>query len=64
MARTKNKGMDRRTFIKTSGIIGLGVATSSFGVPKLLRAAPPCTAGNRATCRNWRGSTTGEPAGS
>jgi branched-chain amino acid transport system substrate-binding protein len=41
MARTKNKGMDRRTFIKTSGIIGLGVATSSFGVPKLLRAAPP-----------------------
>jgi branched-chain amino acid transport system substrate-binding protein len=40
MARTKNKGMDRRTFIKTSGIIGLGVATSSFGVPTLLRAAP------------------------
>ena len=41
MAITKNKGMDRRTFIKTSGIIGLGVATSSFSVPKLLRAAPP-----------------------
>jgi len=41
MTRKKNKGMDRRTFIKTSGIIGLGVATSSFGVPRLLRAAPP-----------------------
>ena len=41
MGKTKNKGMDRRTFIKTSGIIGLGVATSSFGVPTLLRAAPP-----------------------
>ncbi len=40
MARTKNKGMDRRTFIKTSGMIGLGVAASSFGVPKLLQAAP------------------------
>jgi len=41
MDQPKNKGMDRRTFIKTSGIIGLGVATSSFGVPMLLRAAPP-----------------------
>ncbi len=41
MGKTKNKGMDRRTFIKTSGMIGLGVATSSFGVPTLLRAAPP-----------------------
>ncbi len=40
MDRTKNNGMDRRTFIKTSGIIGLGVAASSFGVPTLLRAAP------------------------
>ena len=38
----KNKGnMDRRTFIKTSGMIGLGAAATSFGVPKLLRAAPP-----------------------
>jgi branched-chain amino acid transport system substrate-binding protein len=41
MDQPKNKGMDRRTFIKTSGMIGLGVAASSFGVPKLLRAAPP-----------------------
>ena len=41
MDQPKNKGMDRRTFMKTSGMIGLGVAASSFGVPKLLRAAPP-----------------------
>ena len=41
MDQPKNKGMDRRTFIKTSGMISLGVAASSFGVPKLLRAAPP-----------------------
>jgi len=41
MDQPKNKGMDRRTFIKTSGMIGLGVAASSFGVPRLLRAAPP-----------------------
>jgi branched-chain amino acid transport system permease protein len=41
MDQPKKTGMDRRTFIKTSGMIGLGVAASSFGVPKLLRAAPP-----------------------
>ncbi len=41
MKQKKTKGMDRRTFIKTSGMIGLGAATSTFGVPKLLRAAPP-----------------------
>ena len=41
MDQPKNKGMDRRTFIKTSGMITLGVAASSFGVPNLLRAAPP-----------------------
>ena len=41
MDQPQNKGMDRRTFIKTSGMIGLGVAASSFGVPKLLQAAPP-----------------------
>jgi len=39
MDQPKYKGMDRRTFIKTSSMIGLGVAASSFGVPKLLRAA-------------------------
>jgi branched-chain amino acid transport system substrate-binding protein len=33
-------GMDRRTFLKVSGVAGLGVAASTFGVPKLLRAAP------------------------
>lgn len=41
MKQKKTQGMDRRTFIKTSGMIGLGAATSTFGVPKLLRAAPP-----------------------
>ena len=34
------KGMDRRTFLKVTGAAGFGVAASSFGVPKLLRAAP------------------------
>jgi len=34
-------GMDRRTFLKVSGVAGIGVAASTFGVPKLLRAAPP-----------------------
>ena len=34
-------GMDRRTFLKVTGAAGLGVATSTFGVPKLLQAAPP-----------------------
>jgi branched-chain amino acid transport system substrate-binding protein len=41
MEKAGKKSMDRRTFIKTSGVIGLGIATSTFGVPKLLRAAPP-----------------------
>ncbi|MEN8244851.1 MAG: ABC transporter substrate-binding protein [Thermodesulfobacteriota bacterium] len=41
MPRKKLGNMNRRTFIKTSGVIGLGVAASNFGVPKLLRAAPP-----------------------
>ena len=41
MEKAGKKCMDRRTFIKTSGMIGLGVATSTIGVPKLLRAAPP-----------------------
>ncbi|MGD8290470.1 MAG: ABC transporter substrate-binding protein [Desulfobacterales bacterium] len=39
--RLLNEGMDRRTFLKVSGVTGLGVAASTFGVPKLLRAAPP-----------------------
>jgi branched-chain amino acid transport system substrate-binding protein len=34
------KGMDRRTFLKVTGAAGLGVAATTFGVPKLLRAAP------------------------
>jgi branched-chain amino acid transport system substrate-binding protein len=33
-------GMDRRTFLKVTGAAGLGVAATTFGVPKLLRAAP------------------------
>jgi len=41
MPRKKLGNMDRRTFIKTSSMIGLGAAVTSFGVPKLLRAAPP-----------------------
>jgi len=36
MDQPEKKSMDRRTFIKTSGMIGLGVAASSFGVPMLL----------------------------
>jgi branched-chain amino acid transport system substrate-binding protein len=39
--RLSMDGMDRRTFLKVSGVAGLGVAASTFGVPKLLRAAPP-----------------------
>ncbi len=34
-------GMDRRSFLKISGVAGLGMAVSTLGVPKLLRAAPP-----------------------
>lgn len=41
MKQKKDSGMNRRTFIKTSSMIGLGAAASTFGVPKLLRAAPP-----------------------
>jgi branched-chain amino acid transport system substrate-binding protein len=32
--------MDRRTFLKVSGVAALGVSASTLGVPKLLRAAP------------------------
>jgi len=39
--RLSMDGMDRRTFLKVSGVAGLAVAASTFGVPKLLRAAPP-----------------------
>ncbi len=35
------KGIIRRDFLKTTGALGLGAAAWSFGVPKLLRAAPP-----------------------
>ena len=34
------RGMDRRTFLKVTGAAGLGIATTTFGVPTLLRAAP------------------------
>jgi branched-chain amino acid transport system substrate-binding protein len=34
------KGIDRRTFLKVTGAAGLGIATTTFGVPTLLRAAP------------------------
>ncbi|RTZ94810.1 MAG: hypothetical protein DSY90_15195 [Deltaproteobacteria bacterium] len=40
MKKKAGKELNRRTFIKTSGAIGLGLAASSFGVPTLLRAAP------------------------
>ena len=40
MDKTNSKSMDRRTFLKTSGIIGLGAVASTFGVPQLLKAAP------------------------
>lgn len=36
----KKKTMDRRSFIKKTGLLGLGAATASFGLPTLLRAAP------------------------
>ncbi|MCP4688657.1 MAG: ABC transporter substrate-binding protein, partial [Desulfobacterales bacterium] len=32
--------MNRRTFLKTSGAVGLGVAASTLGVPAFLKAAP------------------------
>ncbi len=35
------KSLDRRTFLKVTGAAGIGVAASAFGVPTLLRAAPP-----------------------
>jgi len=38
--RLSINGMDRRTFLKVSGVAGLGMAASTLGVPKLLRAAP------------------------
>ena len=34
------KEMDRRTFIKVTGAVGLGLTATSFGVPTLLKAAP------------------------
>ncbi len=36
----KDKAMDRRDFLKTSLMVGAGAATVTFGVPRLLRAAP------------------------
>ena len=37
---SKKRAMDRRTFLKTTGAAGLGLA-ATFGVPTLLKAAPP-----------------------
>jgi len=34
------KEMDRRTFMKVTGAVGLGLTATSFGVPTLLKAAP------------------------
>ena len=34
------KRINRRTFLKVSGAVGLGVTATTFGVPTLLRAAP------------------------
>jgi len=34
-----NEGVNRRTFLKVTGAAGVGMAASTFGVPKLLRAA-------------------------
>ena len=39
-AQDLHNGMNRRSFLKTSGLLGLGVAASGLGVPRLLRAAP------------------------
>ena len=36
----EKKEMDRRTFMKVTGAVGLGLTATSFGVPTLLRAAP------------------------
>ena len=38
--RFDDKGMDRRTFLKVTGAVGLGVTATTFGVPTLLRAKP------------------------
>lgn len=35
-----NEGINRRDFIKMTGAVGLGLTATTFGVPKLLRAAP------------------------
>ena len=37
--KPRKQGMDRRTFLKVTG--AAGVAATTFGVPTLLRAAPP-----------------------
>ena len=51
MGERVKKGISRRKFVKTTGVLGLGAA-AAFGVPTLLRAAPdtikigsvePCT---------------------
>ena len=39
-AKGLDKGMNRRSFLKTSGVLGLGFTASSLGVPTLLRAEP------------------------
>lgn len=41
MGHRRNKGIDRRSFVKVTGAAGVGAAVYTLGVPKLLRAAPP-----------------------
>ena len=36
----KGKGVGRRTFLKQTGVAGIGLTALQFGVPRLLRAAP------------------------
>ena len=39
--KAEKNNIDRRTFLKVSGAMGVGAMATTFGVPKLLRAAPP-----------------------
>ncbi len=39
--KADKKGVDRRTFLKVTGAMGVGAMATTFGVPTLLRAAPP-----------------------
>lgn len=39
-AKNQKNGMNRRSFLKSSGALGLGLTVSAWGVPTLLRAQP------------------------